>query len=512
MFSRQTVFQASTILILAALLSRVLGFVREMVIAHFLGASLTYDVFLVSLTFPSMLASIFLYTLPSVFIPVYMKEKISQGDDSAWTYFLNFLNIFACISFLVSISLFSFAPFVIRSYAPSLNSEQLVQAIRLLRVLSAIVFFAGLFTIFKSVLNANKHFLLPAIAPLFLNVMTIISVIFLTNSMAALALALGWLIGYFFQLLTVFWIFTKSRPPYKFFIDVHDRLLKNTFSALLLITIVETIGQLNVVIDRSFVAFLPEGSISALSYASTLNHLPIAVLGITMATSIFPSLAEYAANKDKKNLIQLYSKGVRFVLAITIPIALILFFFAGEIVTLLFQRGAFNQHATALTSSALKMLTIGLAAFVVHVILIKIFYAMNNNVTLLISTFFALILKVVLSIWLVKIFMLQGLALSTSLAAIFNVTLLSLLLRKKIGNIDGKRIVFTLVKISVLSIISFGIGRLAINYMGGISLIFRIGFAIGLGSIIFVSLVFIFKVEEFVVLSKKIAQTIEDQL
>ena len=196
MFSKQSVSQASTILILAALLSRTLGFVREIVIAHFFGASPAYDVFLVSLTFPSMLVGIFLYTLPSVFIPIYLKEKISRGDDGAWTYFLNFLNTFGSISFLVSMLLFFFAPVIIRNYAPSFNSLQFAHAIRLLRVLSAIVFFAGLYTIFKSVLNANKHFLLPAIAPLFLNVMTIISVIFLTNSMAALALALGWLIGY----------------------------------------------------------------------------------------------------------------------------------------------------------------------------------------------------------------------------------------------------------------------------------------------------------------------------
>jgi len=185
-----------------------------------------------------------------------------------------------------------------------------------------------------------------------------------------------------------------------------------------------------------------------------------------------------------------------------------LYFFAGEIVTLLFQRGAFNQHATTLTSDALKMLTIGLAAFVVHAILIKIFYAMNNNVTLLISTCLALVLKIVLSIWLVKIFMLKGLALSTSLAGIFNVTLLSFLLRKKIGSIDGKRIGVTFIKVFVISIVSFGLGRLTINYMGDLLLIFRIGLAIGLGSIIFVSLVFIFKVEEFMFLIKKMARTI----
>lgn len=508
MFSRQSVFQASTILIIAALVSRTLGFIREMVIAHFLGASLTYDVFLVSLTFPSMLASIFLYTLPSVFIPVYLKEKISRGEDSAWNYFLNFLNTFASLSLLVSMFLFFFAPFVIRSYAPSFNSEQLADAIRLLRVLSAIVFFAGLYTIFKSLLHANKHFLLPAVAPLFLNIMTIISVIFLTSSMATLALALGWLFGYLFQLIAVFLIFAKRRPPYHFFINVHDHLLKNTLSALLLIAIVEAIGQLNIVIDRSFVAFLPEGGISALSYAGTLNHLPIGVLAITMATSIFPSLAEYAAQKDNKNLIRLYSKGVRFVLAITIPIAVILFLFANGIIALLFQRGAFNQQATALTSSALKMLTIGLAAFVVHAILIKIFYAMNNNVTLLISTFLALIIKVILSIWLVKIFMLKGLALSTSLAGIFNVTLLSFLLRKKTKSIDGKRIIITLIKVFFVSIVSFGLGRLAINYMEGLVLIFRLGFAIGLGSIVFFILAFIFKIEEFIFLTKKLAQTL----
>jgi putative peptidoglycan lipid II flippase len=504
MFRKQTVFQASVILILATLVSRGMGFVREIVIAHSFGASSNYDVYLVAITFPVVICSLLVYAIPHVFIPIYLREKVTAGDESAWSFAWNFLNIFGVLFFFISLFLFILAPFIVKYYAPSFGTEQVAEAIALLRIACIIVFFGGIFVVLKSILNANKHFLLPAIAPLFLNVFVIASVLFLSSSLATRALAIGLLTGYFIQFLILLLVFFKNKGVPKLHFDFRDRLLKNVFGVLFLVIIIETIGQLNVVVDRSFASILPQGGISALNYAGTLYQIAIGAFGITVGTAIFPSMSEYVSSKDWESLIQLYSKGIRAVLVITIPIVCVCIVFSREIVALVYQRGAFDTQATLLTAGALKYLSIGLVAFVGYAILVKMYYAMHHELTLLISTASAFVLKILLSLLLVRRHFHQGLAVATSCAGIFNITILSICLRRNIGRIDGRRIATTFLKTSLISVLSVGICRWMMSVLGETALIFRLAILFMLGSGIFLGLAYLFRVEEVIRVFQKI--------
>ena len=215
-------------------------------------------------------------------------------------------------------------------------------------------------------------------------------------------------------------------------------------------------------------------------------------------------MSEYAANKDWESLIQLYSKGIRAVLVITIPIVCVCIVFSREIVTLVYQRGAFDTQATLFTAGALKYFSIGLVAFTGYVILINMYYAMHHELTLLISMAFAFALKILLSLLLVQRHFHQGLALATSCAGIFNITFLSICLRRSIGRIDGRRIATTFFKTSLISVLSIGICWWMMNLLGETALVFRLAVLFILGSGIFLGLAYLFRVEEVIGVFQKI--------
>jgi putative peptidoglycan lipid II flippase len=496
MFSRQNIFQASVILALAIFISRVMGFLREVVIAHSYGASGAYDIYLVAITFPVVIYSLLLYSIPNVFIPIYLKEKAEAGEKAAAAFLRNFINIFGVIFLLLSILLFFLASYIIRGYAPSLDNEQILEAVAILRLVSVIVFLGGIFTVLKSALNANKHFLLPALTPLFLNVAIILSVLLLSRHAATLALAIGLVIGHAIQVVLLIWYFAKRDGVHRFSFDVGHKLLKTAFALLPVILVIETISQLNVVVDRFFISILPPGGLSALNYANTIYQIAIGAFGVTVGTVIFPTLSEYAVRRNWQKLIGLFSKGIRSVLVATIPIVLVSIVFSEEIVAVMFQRGAFNEQASVMTAKALQCFSIGLAAFVSYIILAKIYYALHKEWVLFAATGTGLILKIALSRWLVHHYFHQGLALATSFAGIFNVMVLTIWLRRSIGRVDGRRIFTTFIKISISSAVSVGLSRWAMNALGEILLIYRLCAALVLAGAIFIGLCYLFKIEE----------------
>jgi putative peptidoglycan lipid II flippase len=496
MFSRQNLFQASLILTLAILAGRVVGFFREVVIANTYGASGAYDVYLVAITFPVVIFSLLSYSIPSVFIPIYSREKTTAGEQTAWAFFGNFTIIFAIIFFFLAALLFLFADTIIKGYSPSLESRHVVEAAAILRLVCVIVFLGGIYTVLKSMLNANKHFLLPAVTPLFLNISMILSVLLLAKRFSILALAIGLVGGHGVQTAVISWFSLKGRGVPKFSIDFRDKLLRRAFAVLPIILTIETIGQLNVVVDRFFISILPTGGLSALNYANTVYQIAIGAFGVTVGTVIFPTMSEYAVSENREKLIQLFSKAIRWVLVATIPVVLASLVFSREIVTVMFQRGAFDEQASLMTANALQCFSIGLAGFVSYIILAKIYYALHKELVLLAATGTALLLKVFLSRWLVQHYFHRGLALATSCAGIFSAMILALWLRRSMGRLDGRRILKTLSKLLISSTLSIGASKAVLELMERMGLVYRLGTALAFGSIVFIGLGYIFRIEE----------------
>ena len=503
MISKQTIFQASTIIVLATLVGRGLGFVREMVIAYSFGVQFSYDIYLVAITFPAIINTIMMFSIPGAFIPLYLKTKLSGSKLKTDTFTWNILTTHGIIFILIAVLLIVFAPIIVSFYSPSLSQSQLDEAKSVFRFVSIIVVFGGIFAILKSVLNANKHFLYPALSPLLLNVMIIICVFSLSDFIATKALAIGLVAGYFIQFLFLIWVYFRNYYFGKPLINLSDTLLKKMFSVLGIIIAIETIGHLSLVIDRSFISFLPEGSISALNYATNLYQIPISVFGVALGTAIFPSISEFIIAKKWNDLTNLFSKSVCHVIVVTVPIVFSIMLFADELVTLIFQRGAFDRYATDLTAQALQYLSIGLIAFVCHAVIVKIFYALHYSRILLLSILIAFIIKITLSIWLVQFLFHRGLALATAVSGIFNFIFLIFFLRKKMKRIHGKKIVVTFLKVSVISIVSVVFAKLIMNILSEISLIYRMLISLFCGIIIYLGLAYFIKLEEVKYFFKK---------
>jgi putative peptidoglycan lipid II flippase len=496
MFSRQSLFQASLILTLAILASRVMGFFREVVIANSYGASGAYDVYLVAITFPVAIFSLLMYSIPSVFIPIYSRERTTAGEQTAWAFFGNFINVFAIIFLLISALLFFLAAPIMKIYASSLDVRQIGEAIFILRFVCIIVLLGGIYTVLKSVLNANKHFLLPAITPFFLNISIILSVLLLSRHMGTLALAIGLVGGHCIQTAVLTWFFGKARGVHRFTVNLGDKLLRCAFAVFPIILAIETIGQLNVIVDRFFLAILPIGGLSALNYANTVYQIAIGAFGVTVGTVIFPTVSEYAVSDDRDKLIQLFSKAIRWVLVATIPVVFASLVFSHEIVTVMFQRGAFDERASLMTANALQFFSIGLVAFVSYSILAKIYYALHKELMLLAVTGTALVLKIILSRWLVHRYFQQGLALATSCAGIFSAILLTIWLRRSMTRLDGRRIATTLLKITLSAALSVGAARALMDLMGRMGLVYRLGIAFVVGGIVYMVLGYLLRIDE----------------
>jgi len=314
--------------------------------------------------------------------------------------------------------------------------------------------------------------------------------------LATLALAIGLVGGHFIQTAVLTWFFIKGRGIQRFSIDLGDKLLRCAFAVLPIILAIETIGQLNVVVDRFFISALPTGGLSALNYANTVYQIAIGAFGVTVGTVIFPTVSEYAVSENREKLIQLFSKAIRWVLVATIPVVFASLVFSREIVTVVFQRGAFDGQASLMTAQALQFFSIGLAAFVSYSILAKIYYALHKELVLLAATGTALMLKIILSWWLVQHYFHRGLALATSCTGIFSAMILALWLRRSMGRLDGRRILTTLLKISLSSILSIGASRALMDLMNRIGLVYRLAIAFVFGSIVFIGLGYLFRIEE----------------
>jgi putative peptidoglycan lipid II flippase len=456
MLSRQSVTHASLIIIVTTFLSRVLGLIRELLIAHHFGATLEYDHFLLALTIPLLITNVFIYAVPASYIPVYFNFKTWLGQKNADRESVRFVNIFG--TFLITLTIVSliFARVIIRLYSPSLELTEFKKVVYQFRLLCSLIFFAGVFATLKSIYHSKKHFFLPAIAPLFLNLCIIIFLILSGKYMGTDSLALGFVGGYFIQGVFLVSYLHKLEFKYQVAFDYSNQFMKQVTISMLFILVIELLGQFYVFIDRTFISRLPEGAISSLNYANTLSQIPVGIIGIAIGTAMFPSMSELKSQGALKDLNELLTKGFKTVIVFIMPISFIFLFFSGPIIQLFYQRGAFDISDTAQTSIALKGFSFSVLGFVFHAVLVRTYYVLQFRKALIISTSIAIIVKVVMSIVLVTSYGHAGLAFSTTIASLLNSTLLIMYLWTR-KYFKVKPIFISIVKVGLISVFCTGI-------------------------------------------------------
>lgn len=452
------VMKAASVVSAATLFSRILGYIRDAVIAWYFGAGLNSDAFIAAFRIPNLLRRLFGEgAISNAFVPVLTDYLTRDGKDEALRLAKSALWVISIILAAVVLCGIIWAPLIVKIIAPgfSADPEKLSLTIILTRIMIPYIFFIGLVAVCMGMLNVFGHFATPALAPVLLNLAMIFSVLFLCPlfSRPVVGLAVGVIIGGILQL-----VFQTPAMIRKGFIFrqktkiIHPGLRK-IGQLMLPVIFGGAVYQINTLVDQLLGSLLKEGSITYLYFADRLVQFPLGIFAIAAGTAVLPSLARQAASNDVDALKDTFGYAVRFALFLIIPSMFGLIILREPIITCLFQRGEFSFAAARLTAQALLYYAIGLWAFSVVRIVAASFFALKDTRTPMVMATISVGANVMLGIILMRPLAHNGLALATSLASILNLGLLVYELRRKLGPLGGKRICKSTIRTLIISLI-----------------------------------------------------------
>ncbi len=461
-------------LMIATIVAKILGFIRELVLASSYGATMYSDAYITAITIPSVILIAVGTTLATVLIPMYMEVNNRLGEKESLKYINNVLNIIIIISTILSTLGIIFAKDLVNIFAVGFKGDILEVTINFTRIAMIGILFTSLSYIMTAYLQIKENYFIPGIASLPKNILIIISII-LSIKYNPYIMMWGTLIAMSLEFIFQFPYAHKKGYKYKFFINLKDKYLKKTAWLIGPVLIGVAVNQVNTMIDRTLASTLVEGSISALNYANKLNGFVMALFISSVAAVIYPILSKLSSENNKDEFIKSVVQSINSVILLVIPISVGAIVLASPIVKILFQRGAFDVRATRMTSIALIMYSLGMVAFGLRDILGKVFYALQDTKTPMVNGVLAMIMNIVLNIIFVKYLKLAGLALATSISAIICIFLLFYRLKKKVGYFGQDKIIKTTFKTIIASIcmgiIAYCIYSLLINILVIISAI-----------------------------------------
>jgi len=370
----------------ATLLSRLLGFVRDMVIAGRFGAGMRADAFFVAFRLPNMLRELLGEgALSAAFIPLFTAKLAAHGRDEARALAGRVLGTLVVALILVVLAGVVTAPLLIRVQAPGFAATpaKLALTIALAQLMFPYLLCIGVAALLMGILNAFDHFATPALAPTMLNLGLIVATLALAPRLAepAFALAVGVLVGGVAQLLIQLPPLRRLGAPGPVRVALRDPEVRRIGRLMLPGAIGLAITQVNQVLGTLLASFLGEGSVAHLYYAFRLVQLPIGVVGVALATAALPPLARAVAAGATAEARATFVAALRMALFLTLPALVGLVVFAPAILRLLFERGAFGPEATLATAAALRCYALGLACYVANRVAVPVYHAHQDTRT-----------------------------------------------------------------------------------------------------------------------------------
>ncbi len=417
--------------------SRILGFVRDTLIARVFGAGMLSDAFIVAFKIPNLLRRVSAEgAFSQAFVPILAEYK-SQRSFGDTHHLINRVATWLGL-ILVAVTLLGMlaAPWIVALIAPGFTADlpKMQLTVELLRITFPYIFFISLVSMAGGVLNTYNKFGIPAFTPVWLNVSMIVAVLFFADHFSEPIKVLAWAVffGGFLQLAFQIPFLKQIGLLPKFDLHQNDdgvwRILKLMGPAILGVSV----AQISMITNTIFASFLATGSVSWLYYADRLMEFPTGVLGVALGTILLPSLSKAYAGKDEGEYSQLLDWGLRLTFILAAPAAVALAILARPLVTALFYYGKFSTLDVAMTQQALVAYSVGLIGLILVKILAPGFYARQNIKTPVKIAIFTLVVTQLMNVVFVFMLHLQhaGLALAIGLGACLNASMLYFYLRK----------------------------------------------------------------------------------
>jgi len=414
-------------------LSRVLGFIRDILIARYLGSTVIADAFFVAFRIPNFFRRVLAEgAYSAALIPVFSGVVLNPKDEREASDFVeNTTSMLLFATVVLTIIFFFGMPYIIQVLAPGFtdNKEAYELAVHFGKIIFPYIIFISLAAHFASINNVHERFAAGAFAPAILNISFILSLFFLTPfvTTAGHALSYGVLIGGVLQFLYLYRAVLNFYRP-RIILPVLNEKLKKFFKLFLPGVVGSGVIQLNIVIGTIIASFLPVGAISHIYYADRLNQLPLAIFGIALGIVLLPSLSKAIKQSDQETTNNIQNRSIEFSLLISLPSAIGLFILAEPIIQILFERGAFVAEDTFYTAKVLSYFALGLPAYIIIKVLVSCFFAREDTKTPLYISIVSVITNVVLSLLLIGSMREMGIAVATAISAWVNALLLHLFL------------------------------------------------------------------------------------
>jgi putative peptidoglycan lipid II flippase len=442
------VTHAAGVVGMATLLSRILGYVRDMVMASIFGAGLASDAFIAAFRIPNMLRRLFGEgSLSIAFVPVFTECYKRQGWQEAERLAASALRLVAVVLSLVVAVGIVLSPAVVHllAYGFTDDPEKYRLCVYLTRLMMPYLLFIGLVAMCMGILNVLGQFAAPALAPTLLNIamigmVSLFSWLSPSQTTRVVGLALGVLVGGMLQFGLQLPFLVRKKINFWRSARLWHPAMKQVLVLMGPSIFGAAVYQINSLVICLLGSLLPQGSVTYLYYADRLIQFPLGLFAIAMATAVLPTLSRQATEGQWDALRGTFGHAVRLILFITLPSMAGLILLREPIVAVLFEHGAFGGQTTRLTASALLYYGIGLWAFSTVRILIYTFYAIQDTRTPVIAATIAIIVNIALGVILMGFMKHNGLALALSLASMLHLGLLSVALRKKMGALGWRRI------------------------------------------------------------------------
>ncbi|WP_025027165.1 murein biosynthesis integral membrane protein MurJ [Caldalkalibacillus mannanilyticus] len=426
------------LLLSVTIVSRLIGFVRQQVIAYYYGTSLEASAFSAAFTIPTLILTITGGALSAALIPMIIRLR-NQGEELRNQQMIGtVLSVTSIVTIILSVVLYLFLEPLVNIYVHGYDADGRALVLKMLQIIVPFLIVIGLISLITSILNAYRYYFIPSLGPIFYSTGVIVAALFFAQSYGIVSLMVGMAAGFLAHLVFALSFILKKkislRPQFVFNED-----MKQVGILLFPIFISITVFQLNTLVDRSLGSSVGDEAIAALNYANTIIQLPLSLFVGSMVLPLFPMIADKLSKNDFSGTNHLLANSYRLLGILLLPVMGGFLVLAEPIIAILFQRGEFDAASTRQTSLALMFYAFMLFPFAMRDVMTRAFYSLKDTWTPVINSVIMVAINIGLMLLLVPKLGMIGIAGSTSIASIVAYIRLRHLLRKRIGAFQSEK-------------------------------------------------------------------------
>lgn len=503
--------QTTIMLMIVTVVSKIFGFLREAVMASYIGASDLKSIYTTANTLPVVIANFVAVGIISGFIPIYNKAKKEEGEKAAEDFTSNILNILMVFGvFAVVFGIVLARPFS-KILSPDLSGKSLDLATNYTRIMMFAVFAYLYSAVFRGYLNLKGNFFDPAITGIIMNIIIIAFTILTGLTKNPYMLIIGALLGNTLQYILFPRAARKKGYKHKKILDIHNKYVRSLMLVAVPIILSSAAGEISIIIDNSMAsAFFGKASISKLFYSKTMLTMITGIITISITTALFPTIAELGASGQIEKMKKSISSSVVSTMLLVIPASIGMAVLAEPVIGVIFERNAFTREDTI----AVAILVAAYAPNNIFQSMIDVidrgFYAVGDSKTPVIVVLIQQGLNVIFNLILIKFFGIRGLAYATVLSTAVGTILMAYQFRKKFGSFNFKTSLLSIIKICIITAIMSLVAVKSNNFLAAhTSRLLALFGAIILAMLIYAILILCARIPEVMIASNKIYHKIK---